>query len=134
MCSPYIVGINGQKEIEVKMEYEEIDFWKGHQYYYGIINFSTRGTKKLNKVPPIYLNNTYLGGDCSIENDGYSIKCRIKDTIWYHVNLPKPPKYRVNELYEGCYGAIFTGITLNISGENLTFNLFIILILFTFIF
>ena len=40
-------------------------------YYYGIINFSTRGTKKLSEVPPIYLNNTYFSDDCEIEQDGF---------------------------------------------------------------
>ena len=102
-------------------------------YYYGIINFSTRGTEKLKKVPPIYLNNLYLGSDCSIENDQYSIKCTIKDT-WYHVNAPKPVEYKVNELYEGCYGPIFTGITLYISGESLYINIFLLLLLMIIVF
>ena len=126
-CSPYIIPINGENNINVPMDkyYEEK---YTILYYYGIINFSTRGTEKLKKVPPIYLNNLYLGSDCSIENDQYSIKCTIKDT-WYHVNAPKPVEYKVNELYEGCYGPIFTGITLYISGESLYVNIFLLLLL-----
>ena len=63
-------------------------------YYYGIINFSTRGTKKLSEIPPIYLNNTYLSDDCEIEQDGFSIKCKIKEKKWNNNCL-----YKVNELY-----------------------------------
>lgn len=125
LCSPYIVGINGEKTINLPLDkYYEKGFKT--PYYYGIINFSTRGTEKLNGVPPIYLNNTYLGDYCSVENDKYSIKCTIKDSVWYHVDAPKPVMYRVNELYEGCYGPVYTGITIYVSGESLYINLLIL--------
>ena len=133
LCFPFIVAINGETEIHVPMDkryhepFEEV-------YYYGIINFATRGTQKIKSVPPIYLNNKYFGEDCGVEGDGYSIKCTIKDEKWYHMDAEKPVKYKVNELYQGCYGPIFTGITIYVSGEalynNLFMLLFIILILF----
>ena len=104
------------------------------EYYYGIINFSTRSTGKLKDIPPIYLNDMYLGSDCIIEEDGFSIKCTIKDTIWYHVDAPKPVKYKVNELYGGCYGAVFTGITIYVSGEALYLNLFVLFLLILILF
>ena len=91
---------------------------------YGVINFSTKGTEKLKSVPPIYLNNSYLGNDCSLENDKFSIRCIIRDEVWYNVDYPKPVMYRVNELYEGCYGPVYTGITLYVYGEKLKNYLF----------
>ena len=122
-CIPYVLGINGEKQIKLKLD-----------HYYETINFSTRGTKSLDKVPPIYLNNTYLGGDCSIEKDGYSVKCIIKDTKWYKVKKKKKNeelfvKYRVNELNGGCYGPIYTGIDIYVSGSINHISLFISLIL-----
>ena len=133
-CSPFIFGINGENDIRIPMDKEEEDISGDHEYFYGEINFSTRGTEKLTKVPPIYLNNSYLGDDCSIESDKYSIRCRIKDSKWYHVDAPKPVVYKVNELYEGCHGPVFTGITLYVSGNNIKFNLFLILSLLLILF
>lgn len=135
ICSPYILGINGEKDIKIKME----GFGSKR---HSTINFSTRGTKKLEKVPSIYLNNTYLGGDCSIEGDGYSIICTITYEKWYEnkenniikSNQESFVKYRLNELYEGCYGPVYTGINLFISGANIQISLYIILISFILIF
>ena len=36
----------------------------------------------IDKSSSIYLNNLYLGDDCRIESDKYSIRCTIKDK-WY---------------------------------------------------
>ena len=128
LCSPSIIVINGEERIHVPMNKEEYKNNKNH-YYYGIVNFATKGTEKLKKVPPIYLDNIYFGEDCSIEKDGFSLKCIIKDTKWYDVDAPKPVEYKVNELYEGCYGPIFTGITITVSGESLYINLSMLLIM-----
>ena len=122
-CNPYILAINGEIDNIVKLDKidkligEYCQSWsyykcvkKGNDYYYyGIINFSTRGTKKLNEVPPIYLNNTYLSDDCEIEQDGFSIKCKIREEKWNN-NC----SYKVNELYEGCFGPIFTSIIIHL--------------------
>ena len=153
-CSPYLLGINSEienivnldKEDEVRGQYcigYNVDgHCKGLEddyYYYGIINFSTRGTKKLNEVPPIYLNNTYLSDDCKVEQDGYSIKCKIKEEKWKN-NCT----YKVNELYEGCYGPIFTSIFIRfpyvkhhdlfISSENINICLFYLLLIYSLLF
>ena len=128
LCSPYIVSINGEKDIHVNLENEYNHLFKRY-YHYTDINFATRGTEKLSKVPPIYLNNKYLGDECEIESDGYSIRCRIKDYKWYEVDEPKPVVYKVNELYEGCYGPVFTGITLYVSGESLYINMILLLLI-----
>ena len=123
-CSPYIMAINGENVINIKMDNERKNEIDEIQYYYGVINFSTKGTEKLKSVPPIYLNNSYLGNDCWLENDKFSIRCVIQDFVWYHVDYPKPVMYRVNELYEGCYGPVYTGITLYVYGEKIKNNLF----------
>jgi hypothetical protein len=95
-CNPYILAINGEIDNIVKLDKidkligECCQSWsqdkcvkkRNDYYYYGIINFSTRGTKKLNEVPPIYLNNTYLSDDCEIEQDGFSIKCKIREELF----------------------------------------------------
>ena len=128
-CSPYIQSINGETEIIVKMTKEKVDKYNNHEYYYEEINFSTRGTKQLSKVPPIYLNNSYLGNDCSIENDKYTVRCRIKDDKWFNAESGELLMYRVNEVYEGCYGPVYTGITLYIYGEANRINLVLLLIL-----
>ncbi len=120
LCSPYILPINGENEISVKLD-------RGYSYYYGIVNFATRGTSTLTKVPPIYLNNLYLGDDCEIESDGYSIKCTIGEK-WY--DKKSSNKYKVNELYEGCYGPIFTGIILTVSSEKISINLYLLLLIY----
>ena len=117
-CSPNIMSINGENEIKIKMDKSD-DFGD-----YGVINFSTKGTEKLKSVPPIYLNNSYLGDYCCLENDKFSIRCEIRNYVWYRDEYPKPVKYRVNELYEGCYGPVYTGITLYVYGEKLKNNLF----------
>ena len=154
-CSPHLLGINSEienivnldKEDEVRGQYciiyNNVDgYCEGFEddyYYYGIINFSTRGTKKLNEVPPIYLNNTYLSDDCKVEQDGYSIKCKIKEERWKN-NCT----YKVNELYEGCYGPIFTSIFIRlpyvkhhdlfISSENINICLFYLLLIYSLLF
>lgn len=134
-CIPYVLGINNEKEIKLRLENEKKKKYGDHEYYYGIINFSTRGTKSINKVPPLYLNNSYLGDDCSIEGDGYSVKCIIKDVKWYKVEKKKREekfiKYRVNELYEGCYGPIYTGLNLYVDGNIIQINLFLSLVIIT---
>lgn len=93
LCSPFLLSINGEGEHIVQLNKEGAEKGNGcfsigedgcekymtDYYYYGIINFSTRKTKKLTKVPPIYLNNSYLGDDCEIENDNYSIRCIIRE-------------------------------------------------------
>ena len=117
-CSPYIMAINGENVINIKMDKSD------DLGYYGVINFSTKGTEKLKSVPPIYLNNSYLGNYCCLENDKFSIRCKIRDYEWYHVDYPQTVMYRVNELYEGCYGPVYSGITLYVYGEKLTNNLY----------
>ena len=128
-------------EVKLCIAYNVDGYCKGLEddyYYYGIINFSTRGTKKLNEVPPIYLNNTYLSDDCKVEQDGYSIKCKIKEEKWKN-NCT----YKVNELYEGCYGPIFTIFIrlpyvkhhdLFISSENINICLFYLLLIYSLLF
>ena len=107
-------------------------------YYYGIINFSTRRTKKLSEVPPIYLNNTYFSDDCEIEQDGFSIKCKIKEEKWNNNCI-----YKVNELYDGCFGPIFTSIIIRLpkvnhhelsSSEIINFRLFILILIYLLIY
>ena len=155
LCSPFLLSINGEGEHTVKLNKEGIEkgsgcYSKGEDgcekymtdyYYYGIINFSTRNTQKLTKVPSIYLNSTYLGDDCEIENDTYSIRCTIREEKW-----DSNVTYRVNELYEGCYGPIFTLINLHIPhvehptlfsysySEKLNINLFMILLFYKLLF
>ena len=51
LCSPYIVPINGEKNIHVNLESKYEKAFK-EPYYYTDINFATRGTEKLSKVPP----------------------------------------------------------------------------------
>ena len=126
LCSPYIIPINGEKQISVKLDREYSKFFHD-DYYYGIVNFATRGTSALKKVPPIYLDNEYLGDDCEIESDGYSIKCTIKEK-WY--DKKGSNKYKVYELYEGCYRPIFTGIILTVSSEKISINLYLLLLIY----
>ena len=120
-CSPYIMAINGEDVINIKMDKSD------DLGYYGVINFSTKGTEKLKSVPPIYLNNSYLGDYCCLENDKFSIRCEIRNYVWYRNEYPKPVKYRVNELYEGCYGPVYSGITLYVYGEKIKHNLCLLL-------
>ena len=98
ICYPYILAINNEKDI--KIQFDNID---SNKLKYGIINFSTKGTKSLDKAPSIYLNNSYLSDDCSIESDGYSVKCKIRYDKWYEKKVEKESnkvkkyvKYRVN--------------------------------------
>jgi len=149
ICSPFLLSINAEGQHIVHLNKEGpakgsgcyslgedgCDVYMTDYYYYGIINFSTRKTKKLTKVPPIYLNNSYLGDDCQIENDSYSIRCIIREEKW-----DSNVTYKVNELYEGCYGPIFTSISLYIPyvehpaliaysySEKINVNLFLILL------
>ena len=92
----------------------------------------------MNEVPPIYLNNTYLSDDCEIEQDGYSIKCKIREEKWNNNCI-----YKVNELYDGCYGPIFTSIIIRLpkidhpelsSSENINIRLFFLLLIYLLIF
>ena len=42
LCSPYILQINGEKEISVKLDREYDDRYTDSYYKYGIVNFATK--------------------------------------------------------------------------------------------